>query len=303
MPVKVEGTYIYIAVEGTQADVSAETVRGDIVIKGGSAVVTAKSVEGEVILEGARGRVNVSSVNQGVTVNGATGELSRGNRERAHLAHQHRVDERRGRLGQRQHQVRRFRRGQWRYRFSTHNGNISSGSRRTRARRSSCGPTTATSARTCNCRAAARSARSADDLYARVGKRRVRPGIVRRDDPAAPSRQRGPLKPRSKDKDKTGKHSGGFPVAAVRRRADRRASCAWPPDSGRSCPRPRSRPGDSSAVQPSTAPRTRFLARSGPPPRSARIKKMQTLTKRSRQTSTWRLIGLRRPPGDAGVRR
>src|SRR5262245_62128736 len=76
MPVKIEGTYIYIAVEGTQADVSAETVRGDIVLKGGAAVVTAKSVEGEVILEGVRGRINASSINQGVTVNGATGELS-----------------------------------------------------------------------------------------------------------------------------------------------------------------------------------------------------------------------------------
>lgn len=76
MPVKIEGTYIYIGVEGTQADISAETVRGDIVIKGGAVSVTAKSVEGEVILEGVRGRVTASSINQGVTVNGAAGELS-----------------------------------------------------------------------------------------------------------------------------------------------------------------------------------------------------------------------------------
>jgi DUF4097 and DUF4098 domain-containing protein YvlB len=76
MPVKIEGTYIYIAVEGTQADVSAETVRGDISIKGGTSFVTAKSVEGEVILEGVRGKVNASSINQGVTVNGAAGDLS-----------------------------------------------------------------------------------------------------------------------------------------------------------------------------------------------------------------------------------
>lgn len=76
MPVKIEGTYIYIAVEGTQADVSAETVRGDISIKGGTSFVTAKSVEGEVILEGVRGKVNASSVNQGVTVNGAAGEVA-----------------------------------------------------------------------------------------------------------------------------------------------------------------------------------------------------------------------------------
>ena len=40
MPVKVEGTYIYISVEGTQADVAAETVRGDISIKGGASLVS-----------------------------------------------------------------------------------------------------------------------------------------------------------------------------------------------------------------------------------------------------------------------
>jgi hypothetical protein len=75
MPIKIEGTYIYIAVEGTQADVAAETVRGDITIKGGSSFVTAKSIEGEVILENVRGRINANSTNQGITVNGATGEI------------------------------------------------------------------------------------------------------------------------------------------------------------------------------------------------------------------------------------
>jgi DUF4097 and DUF4098 domain-containing protein YvlB len=76
MPVKIEGTYVYISVEGTQADVAAETVRGDIMIKGGASTVTAKSVEGEVILDGPRGKVNASSVNQGVTITGASGELA-----------------------------------------------------------------------------------------------------------------------------------------------------------------------------------------------------------------------------------
>ena len=75
MPIKIEGTYIYIAVEGTQADVSVETVRGDITIKGGSSFVTAKSIEGEVILENVRGRINANATNQGITVNGATGEI------------------------------------------------------------------------------------------------------------------------------------------------------------------------------------------------------------------------------------
>jgi hypothetical protein len=76
MPVKIEGTYVYISVEGTQADIAAETVRGDIVVKGGATTVTAKSVEGEVILDGPRGKINASSVNQGVTITGGSGELA-----------------------------------------------------------------------------------------------------------------------------------------------------------------------------------------------------------------------------------
>ena len=76
MPIKIEGTYLYVAVEGTQADVHAETVRGDISIKGGTSTVTAKSVEGEIILEGVRGKVDANSINQGVTVNGAAGDLA-----------------------------------------------------------------------------------------------------------------------------------------------------------------------------------------------------------------------------------
>jgi hypothetical protein len=76
MPVKIEGTYVYISVEGTQADIAAETVRGDIVLKGGATTVTAKSVEGEVILDGPRGKINASSVNQGVTITGGSGELA-----------------------------------------------------------------------------------------------------------------------------------------------------------------------------------------------------------------------------------
>ncbi len=75
MPVKVEGTYIYISIEGTQADVAAETVRGDIAIKGGASSVTAKSIEGEVMLDGPRGRINASSVNQGITITGGNGEF------------------------------------------------------------------------------------------------------------------------------------------------------------------------------------------------------------------------------------
>src|SRR3954468_22449404 len=58
MPAKIEGTYNFITVEGSQAEIFASTVRGDVVIKGGTGVVTAKSVQGEVDVEGAHGKVN-----------------------------------------------------------------------------------------------------------------------------------------------------------------------------------------------------------------------------------------------------
>ena len=76
LPVKVGGQFIYIGIEGVQNEVSAETVRGDIVIKGGSGIVTAKSVQGEVIVEDAKGRINASSINEGVRISGAVGDIT-----------------------------------------------------------------------------------------------------------------------------------------------------------------------------------------------------------------------------------
>ena len=76
MPVKITGTYDFVTVDGAQNEISAETVRGDIVIKGGSAFVTAKTVEGEVSVEGARGKINVSSVNHGIKIADTGGDIT-----------------------------------------------------------------------------------------------------------------------------------------------------------------------------------------------------------------------------------
>ena len=76
MPIKVEGQFNFITIEGAQADVSADSIRGDIVIKGGTGFVTAKSIEGEILVEGARGKVNVSSVNQGIKISDTSGEIT-----------------------------------------------------------------------------------------------------------------------------------------------------------------------------------------------------------------------------------
>ena len=76
MPIRVVGTYNFITIEGAQAEVSAETTRGDVVVRGGTGNVTAKSITGEVIVEGARGRITASSVNEGVRISGATGDIT-----------------------------------------------------------------------------------------------------------------------------------------------------------------------------------------------------------------------------------
>jgi hypothetical protein len=76
LPVKVSGQFLYIGIEGAQNEVSAETVRGDIVVKGGSGFVTAKSINGEVIVEDAKGRINASSVNEGIRITGASGDVT-----------------------------------------------------------------------------------------------------------------------------------------------------------------------------------------------------------------------------------
>ena len=75
MPLKVNGHFAYISVEGTANEVSADTVRGDVVIKGGATFVSGKSVEGDVKVSGARGRISVNSINQGVTVDDSSGDI------------------------------------------------------------------------------------------------------------------------------------------------------------------------------------------------------------------------------------
>ena len=74
MSIKIDGQFNFVTIEGTQAEVSVENVRGDIVVKGGNGV-TAKSVEGDITVEGAKGKTTVSSINQGITVSGSSGEI------------------------------------------------------------------------------------------------------------------------------------------------------------------------------------------------------------------------------------
>jgi DUF4097 and DUF4098 domain-containing protein YvlB len=75
IPMRVEGRYNHVTIDGAQGDVSVVTVRGDIVLKGGASV-TASTIDGAIQVDAARGKITLSSVNQGITVTGASGEIS-----------------------------------------------------------------------------------------------------------------------------------------------------------------------------------------------------------------------------------
>lgn len=75
MPVKIEGQYDFVTVEGIQSELSVTTVRGDIVLKNVGSV-TAKTIEGAIEIEGGRGKVALSSVNEDIKVSAVSGDLS-----------------------------------------------------------------------------------------------------------------------------------------------------------------------------------------------------------------------------------
>jgi hypothetical protein len=76
MSVRIEGTYNFVSVEGAQGEVTASTVRGDILVKGGTGLVRAKSIEGIVTIDGAKGRIQAESVNEGIRITGSTGDIT-----------------------------------------------------------------------------------------------------------------------------------------------------------------------------------------------------------------------------------
>lgn len=75
MAIDIKGTYLDIAIDGVDAELTAETVRGDVKVNGGAGAVTLSSVEGEIALEGARGRATLNAVNNGIRVTNLVGDL------------------------------------------------------------------------------------------------------------------------------------------------------------------------------------------------------------------------------------
>lgn len=76
IPLSLEGMYSDMTVEGTQAEVKAETLNGNIVVKGGSGTLKLSSVQGSVQVEGSRGRLELNSVSEGIRVTDAEGDIT-----------------------------------------------------------------------------------------------------------------------------------------------------------------------------------------------------------------------------------
>jgi DUF4097 and DUF4098 domain-containing protein YvlB len=76
MPLDLSGVNTEIAIAGTRAAISAETVQGDVIAKGGEGLVSLRSVQGGVSLTGAKGRLEVHSVNADVEVSASSGEVT-----------------------------------------------------------------------------------------------------------------------------------------------------------------------------------------------------------------------------------
>ena len=77
MPLSISGTpSAEVRIEGTEAEVSVETVEGAVHVIGGSGNVSLRSVEGEVSIEGARGRIELNSVDGSISVKDCSGDIT-----------------------------------------------------------------------------------------------------------------------------------------------------------------------------------------------------------------------------------
>jgi DUF4097 and DUF4098 domain-containing protein YvlB len=76
MPVNLSGSYLEAGIEGTSAEVTVETVHGNVRVVGGSGAVSLRSVMGVINVDKASGRVNATTVNEGIRLTNVTGEIT-----------------------------------------------------------------------------------------------------------------------------------------------------------------------------------------------------------------------------------
>lgn len=76
MPVNLSGTYLESTIEGTAAEVTVETVHGNVRVVGGSGAIAVRSVEGTITVEKASGKVKATTVNEGIRLLNVSGDMS-----------------------------------------------------------------------------------------------------------------------------------------------------------------------------------------------------------------------------------
>ena len=76
MPVNLSGSYLEASIEGTTAEVTVETVHGNVRVVGGSGAIAVRSVMGTITVDKASGRVQATTVNEGIRMTNVTGDMS-----------------------------------------------------------------------------------------------------------------------------------------------------------------------------------------------------------------------------------
>lgn len=76
MPIAVQGSPSSdVTIEGTEAEVSVETVEGSVHVVGGTGNITLHSVDGDVSLSEAKGHIELNSVDGGIEIRNCSGDI------------------------------------------------------------------------------------------------------------------------------------------------------------------------------------------------------------------------------------
>lgn len=75
MDLNLSGTFSDVSVEGAEGRVVAESIQGDLTVTGGRGLVSLQSVEGDITVTGASGRIELNTTNGEVIARGLNGEI------------------------------------------------------------------------------------------------------------------------------------------------------------------------------------------------------------------------------------
>jgi DUF4097 and DUF4098 domain-containing protein YvlB len=76
MAVNLSGTYLESTIEGTTAEVTVESVHGNIRVVGGSGNVNLRSVEGIITIDKASGKLQATTINEGIRLTNISGDVT-----------------------------------------------------------------------------------------------------------------------------------------------------------------------------------------------------------------------------------